>query len=53
MRDQDDAVVVEAAIDGEVDYLVTHNLRHFVEVVDAVRVVTPAELLRVLVEMSP
>ena len=45
VRDPDDAVVVEAAIDGRADYLVTHNLRHFVEVVDVLSVVTPGELL--------
>jgi predicted nucleic acid-binding protein len=42
MRDQDDAVVAEAAIDAEADYLVTHNLRHFAEVGDLVSVLPPA-----------
>ena len=46
IRDPDDAVVVEAAIEGKADYLVTHNVRHFIEVADRISVVTPAALLR-------
>lgn len=45
-RDPDDAAVVEAAIDGAADHLVTHNLRHFAEVEDLVSILTPGELLR-------
>jgi putative PIN family toxin of toxin-antitoxin system len=45
-RDPDDAIVVEAAIEGRADYLVTHNIRDFLEVAERVTVVTPAELLR-------
>jgi putative PIN family toxin of toxin-antitoxin system len=45
-RDPSDAVVAEAAIEGKADYLVTYNLRHFIEVADRIPVVTPAELLR-------
>ena len=52
MRDPDDAVVAEAAIDGGADYLVTHNLRHFAEVLDVLSVVTPGELLRILPEVE-
>ena len=52
VRDPDDAVVVEAAIDGGADYLVTHNLRHFAEVIDVLSVVTPGELLRILAEVE-
>ena len=45
-RDPDDAIVVEAAIEGRADYLVTHNIRDFLEVAEQFAVVTPAELLR-------
>jgi putative PIN family toxin of toxin-antitoxin system len=45
-RDPDDAIVVEAAIEGRADYLVTHNIRDFLEVAGQVTVLTPAELLR-------
>src|SRR5437773_2571062 len=48
-RDPDDAIVVEAAIEGRADYLVTHNIRDFLEVAEQVTVVTPAGLLRRLV----
>jgi putative PIN family toxin of toxin-antitoxin system len=49
LRDVSDAIVAEAAIDGHADYLVTHNLRHFAEVVDRISVATPGRLLRSLV----
>jgi hypothetical protein len=32
--------------------LVTHNLRHFAEVLDVLSVVTPGELLRILPEVE-
>jgi putative PIN family toxin of toxin-antitoxin system len=47
-RDPDDAIVAEAAIDGNADHLVTHNIRHFAEVTDRVSVVTPGEFLRIM-----
>ena len=52
VRDPDDAVVAEAAIDAGVDHLVTHNLRQFGEVADVLSVVTPGELLRVVADKS-
>ena len=48
MRDPDDAAFAEAAIDGDADHLVTHNLRHFAEVGGMLSVLTPAALLRLL-----
>lgn len=45
-RDPEDAIVAEAAIEGRADYLVTHNIRDFLEVTQRITVVTPAELLR-------
>jgi putative PIN family toxin of toxin-antitoxin system len=50
VRDPDDAVVAEAAIDGAADHLVTHNRRHFAEVHGVVSVLTPGALLRLLAE---
>jgi putative PIN family toxin of toxin-antitoxin system len=50
VRDPDDAVVAEAAIEGNADHLVTHNTRHFAEVADRVSVVTPGSLLRIMAE---
>lgn len=48
VRDPDDAIVAEAAIDGFADHLVTHNLRHFAEVGGVLSVLTPGALLRML-----
>lgn len=48
VRDPDDAIVAEAAIDGFADHLVTHNLRHFEEVSSVLSVLTPGALLRLL-----
>jgi putative PIN family toxin of toxin-antitoxin system len=42
-RDPDDAIVAEAAIEARADYLVTHNIRDFLEVAERVTVVTPGE----------
>lgn len=50
VRDPDDAIVAEAAIEGNADHLVTHNLRHFAEITDRVSVVTPGRLLRIMAE---
>jgi putative PIN family toxin of toxin-antitoxin system len=50
VRDPDDAIVAEAAIEGNADHLVTHNIRHFAEVADRVSVVTPGSLLRIMAE---
>lgn len=50
VRDPDDAVVAEAAIDGGADHLVTHNLWHFAEIADVVSVVTPGQLLRIMAQ---
>jgi putative PIN family toxin of toxin-antitoxin system len=49
-RDPSDAVVAEAAINGHADHLVTHNVRHFAEVVDRISIVTPGQLLRIMSE---
>jgi putative PIN family toxin of toxin-antitoxin system len=49
-RDPSDGVVVEAALDGGAEHLVTHNLRHFEEVADRISVVTPAQLLRIMAQ---
>ena len=48
VRDPDDAVVAEAAVDGAADHLVTHNLRHFTELGGILSVLTPGTLLRLL-----
>jgi len=45
-RDPEDAIVAEAAIEARADYLVTHNIRDFLEVAERITIVTPAELLR-------
>jgi putative PIN family toxin of toxin-antitoxin system len=52
VRDPDDAKVAEAAIDGGVDHLVTHNRRHFGEVADVLSAVTRGELLRIVAELE-
>jgi putative PIN family toxin of toxin-antitoxin system len=48
LRDPDDAIVAEAAIDAAADHLVTHNRRHFGEVAETVSIVTPRELLPIM-----
>lgn len=49
LRDSDDARVLEAALAGQAEYLVTHNLDDFAGApAVGVRPVTPAEFLRIL-----
>ena len=47
LRDPGDEMVLEAAINGQADMLVTHNVRHFTSAGSrfGLRVLTPAELL--------
>lgn len=49
-RDPSDGGVVEAALDGGANRLVTHNLKHSDEVADRISVVTPAQLLRIITQ---
>lgn len=48
LRDPGDEMILEAAINGHADVLVTYNVRDFADVerMFGIRVVTPAELLR-------
>ncbi len=50
LRDPADEMVLEAAINGQADALVTHNARDFAEAAArfGLRIVTPGELLREL-----
>jgi predicted nucleic acid-binding protein len=50
VRDPDDAVVAETAVDGAADHVVTHNVRHFAEFGGGLSVPTPGKLLRPLTE---
>ena len=49
-RDANDDMVLDVAINGRADAIVTHNIRHFRDVAKrfALDVLTPAELLHVL-----
>jgi len=49
-RDPDDAIFAEAAIHGNADHLVTHNIRHFLEVADRISILTPGRFLRSMAE---
>lgn len=48
LPDQDDEMLMEAAINGRVDAIITHNLKHFSEVAPSfgIRVLTPLQFLR-------
>ncbi len=48
LRDPSDEMVLEAAINGRADALVTHNVRHFTSAGNrfGLQVLTPADLLR-------
>ena len=49
LRDPNDEMVLEAAVNGEADYLVTHNVRDFAAASTfSVRIITPIDLLNVL-----
>jgi predicted nucleic acid-binding protein len=48
LRDPDDEMVAEAAIEGNADHLVTHNIRHFAEVADRISILTPGRFLRTM-----
>jgi putative PIN family toxin of toxin-antitoxin system len=49
--DPDDNMVLECAVEGGADYLVTGNVRHFPEEFQGVRVVPPREFLVILAAM--
>jgi putative PIN family toxin of toxin-antitoxin system len=48
LRDPDDDMVLEAAVNGRADAIVTFNVRHFAEVVDefGIELLTPAAILK-------
>ncbi len=48
LQDPDDEMVLEAALNGRADALVTHNARHFLVAAKRfkLRILTPAELIR-------
>lgn len=50
MRDADDAMVLEAAVNGDADALITHDVEDFRQAARAfaIQVMTPAELLKEL-----
>ena len=55
LRDPGDEMVLETAVYGRADYLVTFNARHFAEAASqfAIRVVRPVELWRMMKERRP
>ncbi len=53
LRDPNDDMLVELAVESESDYIVTHNLGDFVGIKQfGVEAITPAEFLRELGELS-
>jgi putative PIN family toxin of toxin-antitoxin system len=48
LRDPDDEMVAEAAIEGNADHLVTHNIRHFSEVAARISILTPGRFVRMM-----
>lgn len=53
LKDPKDDMVLELAVEGDVDYIVTHNLRDFIGVEQfGVKAITPQEFLREIGEIS-
>lgn len=49
LRDPNDEMVLEAAVNGKADYLVTHNVRDFAAASTcSVRIVTPVDFVNIL-----
>ena len=53
LRDPMDDMVLEVAVEAEVDFIVTHNLRDFAGIEQfGIRAITPQEFLREIGELS-
>ena len=53
LKDPQDDMVLELAVEGDVDYIVTYNLRDFIGVEQfGVKAITPREFLREIGEIS-